>query len=159
MTAKKPTATSRPTEQTPYGLLFADTEAFARYTEAIRIRDWLQAFLEDMEHLRIDSRAAIKRIDAFWLTLAPAQGSLKTEQLARIRACLAGNTEIPMGPQLTGLRLMTSNHWHAAVSSTAQDCERPLTGAEIAYTGPFPRKSGDQTPAYGYHRAMADGRY
>jgi hypothetical protein len=157
MTTKKPKADQgRPTEQTPCGLLFTDTEAFARYVEFRRIRDWLKSFLDDMEHLRIDAPTAIKRIDAFCDTLASAN---KTDILARIRASLSGNAEIRLGQQLTALRLHTSNHWDYVVSCVGQDCERPLTGQERPYDGPVPRKSGDQTPAFGYHRALASGRY
>lgn len=158
MTMKNPKASSRPTEPSPFGLLYSDTEAYGRYVELRRIRDWLKSFLDDMEHLRIDASAAIERIDEFWRTVQPCHGSLKTEHLARIRASLSGNAEMHLGPQLTALRLSTSRHWDYSVTCVAQDCERPPTGGEGVYTGPFPRKSGDHMPAFGYSRAMATGR-
>jgi hypothetical protein len=149
----------RPTVQTPYGVLFSDTEAYSRYAEITRVRDWLLAFLYDMERLRIDAPTAVKRIDEFWSTLRPCHGGLKADQLQRIRACLAGDSAIHLSQQLTGLRTATRNHWCYSVGSAAMDCESVPTGQEIPYGGPFPRKSGDQTPAFGYHRALADSRY
>ena len=162
MTTKKPKADSgRPTKQTPYGLLFTDTEAFARYAELRRIRDWLRSFLDDMEHLRLNASTATKRIDEFEATLK-AGFDLKTGALAnlsRIRASLSGNAEIHLGQQLTALRRHMQMHWDYVVSSAGQSVERVPTGHERPYDGPVPRKSGDQTPAFGYHRALASGRY
>lgn len=157
MTTKKPKADQgRPTEQTPCGLLYTDTPAYARYAEARQVRDWHKTFLDDLEHLRIDGATAIKRIDEFEATAKPVH---KNEYLPRIRAALAGATEIGLGRQLTALRLFVSNHWDYVVSCIAQDCERPPTGHERPYDGPVPRKSGDHTPAFGYHRALTSGRY
>ena len=154
-----PSATpGRPTTQTPYGALFTDTEAFANYVEQRRLHEWHASFLSDMESLRIDAATAVKRIDDFWATLKPEHGGLKTGQLARIRASLAGNTEIHLGPQLTALRRATDEHMKYGPGNAAQVCERPPAADSLPYNGPFPRKSGDHTPAYGYQRAMADGR-
>ena len=152
------TFNGRPTAQTPYGLRFSDTNAYANYLELLGIRDWLTAFLSDTENLRINAAEAVQRIDDFTATLAPKHASLDTDTLARIRACLSSQNGIPLGGLLTGLRSQTNLHWNYAVSGAAQDCECVPTGSEIAYTGPFPRKS-DHTPAYGYHRALAAGRY
>jgi hypothetical protein len=160
MTTKNPKADpGRPTVQMPGGIKFSDTEAYALYAELARIRDWLKSLLDDMEHLRIDAPTAIKRIDDFCATLGSAHSSLKTERLDRIRAGLSGNAAVPLGAQLTALRTELRNHWDYAVAGAAHDCEGPPTGQEIPYNGPFPRSSGDQAPAFGYHRAMASGRY
>lgn len=157
MTTHKPKADpGRPIVQTPGGIKFSDTEAYARYAEFVRIRDWLKSFLDDMEHLRIDAPTAIKRIDAFTVTLGSAHGSLKTECLDRIRVCLSGNTAMPLGRQLTALRLEIA-HWDYAVMGSAHDCERPTTGQETPYTGPFPLKV-DRTPAVGHARGRMTAR-
>ena len=157
MIFKKPKVSNdRPNEQTPYGLLYSDTDTYARYVEALRVRDWLAAFLSDMDRLRLNPTEAIKRIDDFSATLAPHQGSLKSDHLDRLRASLAETSPIPFGSLLTGLRVHVSQHWGAVVASIAQDCERVPTGLERPYTGPFQRDT--HTPAYGYYRAMADNR-
>lgn len=143
--------TGRPTEQTPYGVLYTDTAAYAHFAEVRRVRDWLAAFLDDMEQLRISAPEAVKRIDEFLSTLTPQHGHLKTEALGRIRASLNGDPEIHLGPQLTALRLHTSNLWDYAVRCAAQDCERVTSGLERPYAGPFPR--GSQEPAFGFRRA------
>ena len=148
----------RPSAQTPYGLLYSDTDDYARYAEVLRIRAWLKDFLDDTDHLRIDGKEALKRIDAFVLTLQPEHASLNTDHLASIRACLSGNVEIRLSQRLSALRMHLSQHWDYVVGCCGQACASVPTGQEIAYTGPFPREAGSQVPAYGYHRAMADGR-
>ena len=149
----------RPTEQTPYGVLFTDTAAYADYVEQRRLYDWHVSFLDDLQSLRIDATTAIKRIDDFFETLKPCHGGLKTTQLPRIRACLAGNTEIDLGTQLTALRKSVVDVMRHAPGNVAQTCERPPVAGSRPYDGPFPRASGDHTPAFGYHRTLASGRY
>ena len=146
----------RPSEQTPFGHLYTDTPAYAEYLEACRIRDWHETFLDDMERLRLNADQAIKRIDDFVATLPPSRMSISTIYLAPIRECLSGNTDMKLAQRLNGLRHHT---WVDVAGSFAQHCERVPNGQEIAYSGPFPREPGSHTPAYGYHRAMADGRY
>ena len=145
----------RPSEQTPFGHLYTDTTDYARYVEACRIRDWLDGFVDDLDHLRLSAPEAIKHIDAFVATLAPALMLIHDTYLADIKAALSGNTAIKLSQRVNGLRHHT---WANVASSFAQDCERVPNGQEIAYSGPFPREAGSQVPAYGYHRAMADGR-
>ncbi len=135
----------RPSEATPDGgVLYTDTPEFAHYAELRRIRNWHEAFLDDVEHLRISSAEAIKRIDEFEASL-PA--SFKQDNLSRIRASLSGNAEIHLGTQLTNLRRVTRHHWGYSVSCAAQNCERVPNGQERPYDGPLPRQQ-QSTGAY-----------
>jgi hypothetical protein len=159
MFKKTPSAApGRPTATTPYGVKFTDTPAYSRYAELLRIRDWHKSFLDDMDHLRLDGPAAVERIEDFIASLSAEHRGSTVEHLERVSACLRGTSTAPLSVQLLGLRMTSQNHWAFCVSSAAQECESVPTGQEIAYDGPFPRKAGDQTPAYGYQRAMASGR-
>ncbi|MEJ8856971.1 hypothetical protein WKW79_20515 [Variovorax robiniae] len=149
--------TGRPSESTPYGVLYTDTAAFTHFAEVRRIRDWLASFLDDMEQLRVSAPDAVKRIDGFWDTLPPQCAYLKSDTLARIRASLNGDSEIYLGAQLSTLRRHALDQWGHGVSGAAHACESVPTGHERPYTGPFPR--GPQEPAFGYQRALMSGNY
>lgn len=154
-----PSAPDRPTTKTPFGVVYTDTPEFATYDEVRRIRDWMAAFLADVEGLRIDAAEAVRRIDAFGPTLRPSDASLvKDGPLACMRSCLSGEVERPMSRPLVWLRSHLDSHWDYVVSCTGQNCPRPPTGQEVSYNGPLPRTPGEHTPAFGYFRAMASGR-
>lgn len=143
---------TRPTASTPYGTVYTDTPAYAHYAELKRIHEWLSAFLDDLEHLRLQGPEASARITAFYDTLKPAQGSLKDGPLETIRKALDGNTDVHLGKALTGLRLETRTHWHYAMGSAAQVIPRPLTDEQktdhrLRYSGPFFKVAPPVNPA------------
>ena len=140
--AIKPPQETRPTASTPCGTVYTDTPAYAHYLEVKRIHDWLLAFQTDMENLSLSKPEAVARITAFYDTLQPAHGGLKTGPLELIRKSLDGNTDIRIGMALSALRLDIGNHWHYAMGSAAQVIPRPLTDEQktdhrLRYAGPF----------------------
>ena len=138
---------SRPTALTPHGVAFTDNAAYALYAELTRIHDWLLAFQTDMENLSLSKPEAVARITAFYDTLQPAHGGLKTGPLELIRKSLDGHADIRLGLALSSLRLHIGNHWHYAMRSAGYDLEKPIDPNAPRCSGPFFKVAPPVNPA------------